>query len=150
MPKRINRFQLIIPILLLTSACNFAQPTTAPASPTTTPAPSATIPPTPTGSQSAIDWSTWTPGPSEITADNNGMTYTFVLTSRFSLVLEESDYPRANLHASCTPSNILGQISNVEPVPPDYYVIRYEGTAVGSCTLADGNFQVVINIIPLS
>ena len=69
-----------------------------------------------------------------------------VLTSRFSIVLKESDYPAANLELNCVPDIVLGRISNVEGVPPDYYVIRYEGSGYGKCIIQNGSFEVTINI----
>lgn len=36
---------------------------------------------------------------------------------------------------------------SVEPAPPDYYVIRYEGVALGRCLIRNGLFEVTINIV---
>lgn len=92
------------------------------------------------------DWTGWTPSPSEITADESGEIFDFVLTSRFSIVLRESDYPAANVVSNCVSDNVLGSISNVEPVPPYYYILRYEGVGIGQCIIRNGSFEVTINI----
>ena len=106
-------------------------------------------PPTPIPSEPQLteDWTGWTPSPGEIVAADNGKVYDFWLTSRFSIVLEESAYPAAKLVLTCAPDVILGRISNIEPAPPAYYVNRYEGVALGQCTIRDGQFEVTINIV---
>jgi hypothetical protein len=101
----------------------------------------------PTELQVTMDWTGWTPSPGEIVAGDNGKSFDFWLTSRFSIVLKESDYPDAHLILTCNPEIVLGRISNVEFVPPDYYVIRYEGSGLGQCTIQNGQFEVTINVI---
>jgi hypothetical protein len=103
--------------------------------------------PFPTEVYPTLDWTGWTPSSGEIVASDSGKTYDFWLTSRFSLVLKESDFPEANLTLKCNPEIVLGRISNVEPVPPEYYVIRFEGSGIGRCTTENGQFEVTINII---
>jgi hypothetical protein len=102
--------------------------------------------PFPTELYPTYDWTGWTPSPGEIVASDSGKTYSFVLTSRFSIVLKEADFPAANLKLNCVPDIVLGRISNVEPAPPDYYVIRYEGSGFGQCIIENGSFEVTINI----
>lgn len=94
-----------------------------------------------------FDWTDWTPSPGEIVASDSGQTYNFVLTSRFSVVLSELDYPIANLELNCVPNIVLGRISNVDVAPPDYYVVRFEGSGIGQCIIRNGSFEVTINII---
>lgn len=103
--------------------------------------------PFPTEVYPTMDWAGWTPSPGEIVASNSGKTFDFVLTSRFSIVLKEADFPVANLELNCIPQVVLGRISNVEGVPPDYYVIRYEGSGFGKCIIQNGPFEVTINVI---
>jgi len=38
-------------------------------------------------------------------------------------------------------------VSNIPVVPPNYYVIRYEGVEVGQCVIRNGSFEVTINVI---
>jgi len=103
--------------------------------------------PFPAAPQVSMDWTGWTPSPGEIMAGDSGKSFDFWLTSRFSIILNESDYPVANLDLTCNPKIVLGRISNVEPVPPDYYVIRYEGSGLGQCTIQNGQFEVTINVV---
>jgi hypothetical protein len=103
--------------------------------------------PFPTELYPTVDWSGWTPAPGEIVASDSGKTFDFVLTSRFSIVLKEADFPAANLELNCFPQDVLGKISNVESVPPDYYVVRFEGTEIGQCNIQNGPFEVTIEII---
>jgi hypothetical protein len=103
--------------------------------------------PFPTELYPTEDWTGWTPLSSEIVASDSSKTFDFWLTSRFSIVLKEADFPAANLELSCVPDIVLGRISNVEPVPPDYYVIRYEGSGFGQCIIQNGPFEVTINVI---
>ena len=103
--------------------------------------------PFPTELYPTFDWGGWTPSPGEIVAGDSGKTFDFVLTSRFSIVLKEADYPAVNLELNCVPQVVLGRISNVEGVPPDYYVIRYEGSGFGQCIIQNGSFEVTVNII---
>jgi len=103
--------------------------------------------PSPTEVYPTMDWSGWTPSPGEIVASDSGKTYSFVLTSRFSIVLKEADFPAVNLELNCVPQVVLGRISNVEGVPQDYYVIRFEGSGFGQCIIQNGSFEVTINII---
>ncbi|MCE5208282.1 MAG: hypothetical protein LLG42_08225 [Chloroflexi bacterium] len=94
-----------------------------------------------------MDWTGWTPSPSEIVASDSGKSFDFRLTSRFSIVLKETEYPAANLELNCVPEIVLGRISNVMGVSPDYYVIGYEGSGLGQCTIQNGPFEVTINIV---
>jgi hypothetical protein len=103
--------------------------------------------PFPTELYPTYDWAGWTPSPGEIVAGDSGKTFDLVLTSRFSIVLKEADYPAVNLELNCVPQVVLGRISNVEGVPPDYYVIRYEGSGFGQCIIHNGPFEVTINIV---
>jgi hypothetical protein len=103
--------------------------------------------PFPTDVYPTQDWAGWTPSPGEIVASDNGRNFDFTLTSRFSIVLKEVDFPAANLELNCIPQVVLGRISNVEGVPPDYYVIRYEGSGFGQCIIQNGPFVVTINVI---
>lgn len=94
-----------------------------------------------------IDTLPWTPMPGEIVARDSGESFDFWMTSRFSIILKQSDYPITSLELICNPEVVLGRISNIEPVPSDYYVIRYEGVASGQCLIRNGLFEVTINIV---
>ena len=100
----------------------------------------------PTELYPTVDWAGWTPSPGGIVASDSGKNFDFTLTSRFSIVLKEADYPAANLKLNCVPEIVLGRISNVAGAPPDYYEMRYEASGIGQCTVQNGSFEVTINI----
>lgn len=102
--------------------------------------------PFPTELFPTFDWAGQTPSPDEIVAGDSGKSYSFVLTSRFSIVLKEADFPAINLELNCVPQVVMGRISNIEGVPQDYYVIRFEGTGFGQCIIQNGSFEVTIHI----
>ena len=89
----------------------------------------------------------WTPMAGEITAADNGGTFTITITSRISIILNKQDYPQANLLIQCQPTDALGGISNIPSVPDQYYVVRYEGVKPGVCTLRNGSFEVTVDIV---
>lgn len=89
----------------------------------------------------------WTPSPGEIVASDAGKNFDIRITSRISLILQEKEYPAANLELHCTPADSLGRISNVPAVPNGYYVFRYEGVQPGLCTVQNGQFEITIKVI---
>ncbi len=103
--------------------------------------------PFPTEVYPIMDWAGWAPSPDMIVASDNGKTFNFVLTSRFSIVLKEAEFLTENLKLNCAPDAVLGRISNVAGVPRDYYEIRYEGSGFGQCIIQNGSFEVTVNII---
>ena len=102
--------------------------------------------PFPTELYPTYAWAVWEPSPDSIVASDSGKTIDFVLTSRFSIILKEADFPAVNLKLNCVPDIVLGRIYNVEGVPPDYYEVRYEGSGVGHCTIRNSSFEMTINI----
>ncbi|GAP12872.1 hypothetical protein LARV_00612 [Longilinea arvoryzae] len=105
------------------------------------------IPPNAVESYPTLDWTNWTPATGEITAADNGQTFEIGITSRISVVLDAAQYPLANLVLHCQPADALGGITNVESVPPQYYVVRYEGVQPGQCSLQNGDFEVTIKVV---
>ncbi len=105
------------------------------------------IPPNAVESYPTLDWTNWTPAPGEITAADNGQSFEIGITSRISVVLDAARYPLANLELNCLPADALGRITNVEAVPPDYDVVRFEGVQLGQCNLKNGDFEVTIKVI---
>lgn len=83
--------------------------------------------------------------PFEITAADNGKTFTYTETSRFTVELDSTKYSKAAL--ACSPSGILGSISNEPAVQPPLFAKRFEAVAVGSCVLADKDFSVTITVV---
>ena len=89
----------------------------------------------------------WTPMPGEIIASDSGKSFDIWITSRVSIILNKTEYPVANLEQNCVPKDVLGQVSNIPVIPPDYYVIRYEGVWLGQCIIRNGQFEVTINVV---
>jgi len=89
----------------------------------------------------------WTPGPYEISAQDSGKTFDIWITSRISLILDRAAYPEADLTETCDSSQVIGRVSNIPVVPPQYYVIRYEGVQLGQCLIRNGAFQVTIRVV---
>jgi len=89
----------------------------------------------------------WTPSPGDVTAADSGNSVDIWITTRVSVILDESQYPRANLNVNCIPEDALAFVSNLPDVPPNYYVVRYEGFRLGQCVIRNGQFHVVFDII---
>ena len=79
---------------------------------------------------------------SQLTEEDNGKTFTYTLTSRFMLFLDDEKYPLENL--TCTPEGIIGYVSNGSLNGPDNYPIMFEAVQSGECLLQNGDFQVHI------
>jgi hypothetical protein len=80
----------------------------------------------------------------EITEKDNGKTFTYAPTTRFSVILDQNKYPQENL--TIEPKGLLGAISNIPAVSPPFYVARFEGLQTGTCTIRNGSFVVTIKI----
>ncbi len=83
----------------------------------------------------------------EITAKDNGKTVVYTITSRFSLILDQQQYPKEAMKVTCQPAGVVGSISNVPPVAPPLWITRYEGVEPGECTVTDRDFSVTIRIV---
>jgi hypothetical protein len=81
----------------------------------------------------------------EITQEDNGQTFTYSVTTRFSVFLDSDGYPKDEL--KCLPEGIIGSISNIPPVQPPLYVVRYETIQPGGCILQDKDFHVKIKVV---
>lgn len=89
----------------------------------------------------------WTPAANEIVADDSGKTYTIGVTTRISLILDRAAYPPEDLIVTCVPAEVLGRVSNLPQVPPQYYAVRYEGVKVGECLIRNGAFQITLKVV---
>jgi hypothetical protein len=76
-----------------------------------------------------------------ITEQDNGQVFTYSITSRFTVELDDSLHPRSELQ--CLPEPIFGYISNGSNGGPGYPV-RYEIGRAGACDLVSGDFRVKI------
>jgi hypothetical protein len=83
----------------------------------------------------------------EITESDNGKTFTYTLTSRFTVVLDNAKHPLSQL--KCEPDAIYGYVSNGSSGDASKYPIRYEITRTGKCQMRNGDFQVTIVGAPL-
>jgi hypothetical protein len=85
----------------------------------------------------------------DFTAQDSGKTVTYVITSRFEIILDQQKYPKQHVQVSCTPSDALGSVSNLPYVAPPQYVVRYETVQPGVCTIKNGTFLLTVKIIAL-
>lgn len=83
----------------------------------------------------------------EINEADNGKTFTYTVTSRFSVMLDGNKHSRDSL--SVVPMGIVGYVSNVPDVNPPLWVVRYEGVSSGTCTIRNGDFAVTVRIVTL-
>jgi hypothetical protein len=89
----------------------------------------------------------WTPSPGDIVASDNGKSIDIWITSRVALILDSAEYPKVNLTMVCVPDGVLGEVSNLPIVPPNFYVVRYEGVQLGKCIIRNGQFEVIVNVV---
>lgn|SRR5574341_252773 len=80
----------------------------------------------------------------QIKLSDNNKTFSYHLTDRFSVFLDDENYPVKDL--TCTPDGIIGYVSNGSLGGPDGYPIMFEGVAEGKCRLEDHDFHVDIII----
>lgn len=80
----------------------------------------------------------------QIKLSDNGKTFSYHITDRFSVFLDDTNYPVKNL--TCTPDGIIGYVSNGSFRGPDRYPIMFEAAAEGQCVLKDGDFSVTISV----
>ena len=80
--------------------------------------------------------------PLELSGGDSGKTFTYSVTTRFSIYLDASLDPPERLR--CEPEGIVGSISDVPAVDPPLYAARFEAVAPGACALKDTNFSATI------
>ena len=79
-----------------------------------------------------------------IKLSDKGKTFTFAVTSRFTVFLDDQNYPVTGL--KCSPEGIIGIVTNGAYRGPDLYPVMFEGIQIGKCTLSDRDFSVQILI----
>lgn len=77
-----------------------------------------------------------------ITANDNSKTFTYPLTSRFTVLLDKTQYPPEKL--IWNPDVILGKISNVQAETSNEFPIRFEAAQPGTAVMQNGDFSVTI------
>lgn len=81
-----------------------------------------------------------------IKVSDNGKTFSYHLTDRFSVFLDDTKYPVKDL--SCTPDGVIGYVSNGSLGGPGHYPIMFEAVTTGTCQLEDHDFHVDIVVEP--
>jgi|YNPNPStandDraft_1061719.scaffolds.fasta_scaffold121062_2 hypothetical protein len=163
---------ILLTILLWTTACNqfspsptpFSKPSTRQVSASPTPtlftkpfAQQVSPSPTPTSltkpfTQQVSATPTWNPCSEDwisgntITLRDNGKTFTYRLTERFMVCLDDTNYPLDEL--DCEPKWIMGPVSNGSNMFI-YYPINYEATKEGTCLLKVRDFHIRIVVVGL-
>lgn len=94
--------------------------------------------PTPTITEASQDES------ADITAKDNGKTFSYIVTQRFSVELDKNLYPISSL--KCNPDGTIGQVSNLSINGPDNYPIGFQALKPGTCILKNGDFSVTIRV----
>ena len=82
----------------------------------------------------------------QIKLSDNGKTFSYHLTDRFSVFLDDTRYPVKDL--ICKPEGKIGYISNGSLGGPGHYPIMFEAISEGQCRLEDHDFHVDILIQP--
>lgn len=75
---------------------------------------------------------------------DSGKTFTYNVTTRFTLFFDQRRNPHENLR--CTPEGILRAMSDSPYVEPPLYAAVLEGVAPGNCILTDDHFSATIII----
>ena len=119
-------------IVMLLSACRASAPATATSIPST-PDIHATI-------------TTELKSNAQIKPSDDGKTFNYRLTDRFTVFLDDTKYPVKDL--VCTPEGIIGYVSNGSLGGLDNYPIMFEALAEGTCRLEDHDFHVDIVVHP--
>ena len=78
----------------------------------------------------------------DIKLENAGQTFTYTVTSRFTVFLDDTDYYAGDL--GCEPEGIVGVVSNGSVRGPDLYPVMFEAVRPGQCELRDGDFTATI------
>jgi hypothetical protein len=84
-------------------------------------------------------------GDYEITKKDIGTTFSYSVTTRFSVILDGTTHPAADTRA--IPSKLLGKVSNLPEVTPPLEVVRFEALAPGTCTINNGDFSVIVVVL---
>jgi len=82
----------------------------------------------------------------QIKLSDNGKTFSYRLTDRFSVFLDDTKYPVKDL--TCKPEGIIGYVSNGSLGGPGHYPIMFEAVAEGTCRLEDHDFYIDIVVQP--
>jgi hypothetical protein len=80
--------------------------------------------------------------PLEIREDGNGQTYTYPVSTRFTLMLDERRNPGHTL--TIDPEGIIGRVASVPSVDPPLYAVRFEAARPGRATIRSRDFLITV------
>lgn len=84
-------------------------------------------------------------GDFELTASDTGKYFSYPPTSRFSVVLNGTQYPSSSLQAMCTATSVIGAISNQPSAPgTGEYARGFEAVSPGTCLITNDGWRVTI------
>lgn len=83
----------------------------------------------------------------EITEEDNGKTFFYHVTTRFTIILNQDRYPREDLKVACGVSGGLAELDAPPAAEHPLYSVRYMAVRPGRCTLTNGDFSVTIEIV---
>ncbi|HET9250952.1 MAG TPA: hypothetical protein VFP58_02395 [Candidatus Eisenbacteria bacterium] len=86
--------------------------------------------------------------PLEIREDGNGLTYTYPVSTRFTLFLDERRNPGHTLMIE--PEGIIGRIASVPSVDPPLYAVRFEAARPGRATIRSRGFVITVVVTEAS
>jgi hypothetical protein len=82
-------------------------------------------------------------GQYELTEADNGKTFAYPITSRFTVILDGS---RFAMPPACVPVGIVGTISNIPAVPVPYVAARFEAVVPGTCVMTTNGWSATIQV----
>ena len=80
--------------------------------------------------------------PLEIREDGNGQTYSYPVSTRFTLFLDERRNPGHTL--TIEPEGIIGRVASVPSVDPPLYAVRFEAARPGRATIRSRGFLITV------
>ncbi len=78
----------------------------------------------------------------EITANDNGKTYSFPPGVHFSVFLDEEHYPKNEL--VCSPVGVVAHASVMPVATLPLYAVRFDTVAPGSCRMHNKDFSMTV------
>jgi hypothetical protein len=80
--------------------------------------------------------------PLEIREDGNGQTFTYPVSTRFTVMLDERKNPGHTL--TVDPEGIIGRVASVPSVDPPLYAVRFEAARPGRATIRSREFLITV------
>lgn len=142
-----SRKSILPLILLLSGLLAFVSACGAPASASTSTSASGSTPAAATPTAPQV---TATPGLTTqyaFTAQDSGKTVRYTPTTRFSISLNQQQYPQENIRVACEPQDVLGSITNAPYAAPPLYAVGYQTNEPGTCTIHNGDFTLTVIVV---